>query len=124
MASSEILQYPRGQISMGPGDLVQVTNVSFSYTNNGRLRHTLKQSPSGKVLGNQEVSGSFTAAIDEDGPERDYFARVKSGEEVSMRLKLPVTTKNVVGFLVSVDGDIPLDDAVELTINFQGKFSD
>lgn len=123
MAESEIPYFPRGQISFGAGDLVQVTSVSYSYTNNGKLKHSLKRSPSGKVLGTKEVTGSFSVDIDEDGPEREYFARVDSGEEVSMRLKLPGLTKNIVGFLTSIDGEIPLDDACTLKVNFAGKFS-
>ena len=123
MSTSEIPLYPRGQISFGAGDLVQVTNVTFAYTHGTKLKHTLKRSPSGKVLGNQELSGKFDCEIDQDGPERDYFARVASGEEVNMRLKLPNLTKNIVGVLVSIDGDMPLDDAVKLTINWVGKFT-
>ena len=61
--------------------------------------------------------------IDEDGPERDYFSRVDSGEEVNMRLKLPGLTKNVVGVLSSLDGEMPLDDACKLTVNWVGKFT-
>jgi hypothetical protein len=125
MAESDIKSYPRGAVSLGNGDLIQVTNLSWSQTNNASLKHTLAQSPSGKVLGNREVTGSFTSIIDEDGPERDYFVRVDSGEEVNMRLKLPGgITKNFVGLLNTLDGSIPLDDAVEFTVNFMGRFSD
>ena len=117
MAESDIKSYPRGAVSLGNGDLIQVTNLSWSQTNNASLKHTLAQSPSGKVLGNKEVTGSFTSIIDEDGPERDYFVRVDSGEEVNMRFKLPGgITKNFVGLLNTLDGSIPLDDAVEFTV--------
>lgn len=122
MADSEVPVYPRGQVSLGAGDLVQVTDVSFDYTNNGQLKHTLKKSPSGKTFGNKELSGSFTVIVDEDGLERDYFARVESGEEVNMRLKIPQLTKAIVGALSGISGSIPLDDAVELTVNWFGKF--
>lgn len=122
MAGSEVPVYPRGQISFGAGDLIQVTNVTWTYTNNAKLKHTLKKTPSGKVMGTKELSGSFTAIIDEDGFERDYISRVDSGEEVSMRLKLPQVTKSIVGFLTGIDGDMPLDDAVEVTVNWSGKF--
>ncbi len=44
MADTELPLYLRGQISLGAGDLVQVTDVSFSATNNGKLRHTRKRS--------------------------------------------------------------------------------
>ena len=123
MATSEIPFFPRGQLSLGAGDLVQVTNVSFTFNRNTKLKHSLKRSPSGKVQGNRELSGKFDVEIDEDGPERDYFSRVDSGEEVNMRLKLPGLTKNVVGVLSSLDGEMPLDDACKLTVNWVGKFT-
>lgn len=123
MAVTELPFFPRGQLSFGAGDLTQVSDVSFNFTNNGSLRHTLKRSPAGKVLGNTELSGSFTVLVDEDGPERDYFTRVENGEDVSMRLKLPGVTKNIVGFLTSIDGTIPVDNAVELSVSFSGRFS-
>jgi len=123
MSTSEIKFFPRAQISMGAGDLVQVTSFSYSYTNNAKLKHSLKRSPSGKTLGNKEVSGKFHMEIDEDGPERDVHARIDTGEEVNLRFKLPSYTKNFVGLLSSVDVEGPLDDAVSFDVAFLGKFS-
>lgn len=123
MADSELKLYPRGQLSFGPGDMAQVTSVRMSFTNSGKLKHTLKKSPSGKVLGNKEVSGSFDMEIDEDGPEREVFDRIRTGSDVNLRLKIPKVTKNIVVFLTSVDLDIPLDDAVKFTVNYLGKMS-
>lgn len=122
MAESELLVYPRGQMGFGAGDLMQITDISFDYTNNGQLKHTLKRSPSGKTFGNKELSGSFTVIVDEDGLERDYFARVENGEEVDMRMKIPQLTKGIVGALSGISGSLPLDDAIEFTVNWFGKF--
>lgn len=122
MAESELPVYPRGQMGFGAGDLMQITDISFDYTNNGQLKHTLKRSPSGKTFGNKELSGSFTVIVDEDGLERDYFARVENGEEVDMRMKIPQLTKGIVGALSGISGSLPLDDAIEFTVNWFGKF--
>ena len=124
MSETVLPYYPRGQISLGAGDLTQVTDIKFDFKRNTKLKHTLKKSPSGKVLGVREVTGSFDVIVDEDGPEREYFARVDSGEEVNMRLKLPGVTKNFVGCLTDLSGELPLDDAVKLTVSFAGTFTD
>lgn len=121
MATSELKVYPRGQISFGPGDLVQAINVTFTSTSNAKLVHTLKKTPSGVVLGNREFTGKFDTVIDEDGPEREYFDRVRAGQRVTARLKLPGNVTKVSEIvLTSIDGEMPLDDSVKLTVNFIG----
>ena len=122
MATSELKQYPRGQIAFGPGDLTQVTNVTFTTTNNAKLVHTLNKAPAGVVLGNRETNGKFDVVVDEDGLEREYFDRVRSGERITIRLKIPGNiTKPAEIVLVSIDCEMPLDDAVKMTINWIGQ---
>ena len=116
--------YPRGQISMGAGDLVDVTNVSFTYTHNAKSKTTLKRPFAGVVLGAEEFTGKFDSIVPAAGLERDYFARVKSGEVVNARLKLPGLTLGTDVVLVSIDGEMPEDDACKLTVNFVGKRTD
>lgn len=124
MATDNTEIYPRGQISMGAGDLVDVTNVSFSYTHNAKSKTTLKRPFAGVVLGAEEFSGKFDSIVSAAGLERDYFARVKSGETVPARIKLPGLTVGIDVTLVSIDGELPEDDACKLTINFLGKRTD
>jgi hypothetical protein len=124
MAEGELRRYPRGQLSFGPGDLTQAETVRVTSTNNGKLKHTLKRSPSGRVLGTRELTFTFDVIVDEDGPEREYFDRVRNGSEVSMRLKIPTITRNIIGMLTSIDVEVPLDDAVKLTVSGIGKWSE
>jgi len=124
MATDKTEIYPRGQISMGAGDLVDVTNVSFTYTHNAKSKTTLKRPFAGVVLGAEEFTGKFDSIVPAAGLERDYFARVQSGEVVSARIKLPGLTLGVDVVLVSIDGEMPEDDACKLTTNFVGKRTD
>lgn len=124
MANNELRQYPRGQLAIGNGTLQQATLARFSYTNNGKLKHTLRNSPSGFVLGTRECSGSFDLEIHEDGPEREVFDAIQNGELKNFRFKMPTITKTIEGIYVSVDVEAPLDDAVKFTVNFIGKLKE
>lgn len=121
MADQELKRYPRGQIAIGNGDLQQATLARFSFTNNGKLKHTLRKSPSGVVLGTRECTGSFELEIDEDGPEREVFDAIGEGTIQNFRFKMPTLTKTIEGIFTSVDVEEPLDDAVRFTVNFIGK---
>jgi hypothetical protein len=124
MGDSETYFCPRGQISFGAGDLVDVINVAFNFSNNAKMRPTLKDAWGHKVLGAKTLSGTFVTVLSEKGLERDYFSRVESGEAVSMRLKMSTLTKNVEGVLTGIDGTLPLDDAIEFTVHWLGRWSD
>lgn len=120
-SNSELKNHPRGQIGFGAGDLQSATLGKFTVTNNGKLKHTLKLSPSGFVKGNTECSGTIEMDISEDGLERDVFDLVESGTEVPFRFKMPGLSKTIAGKAVSVDSDFPTDDAVHIVFSFVGK---
>jgi hypothetical protein len=124
MAENETRRFPRGQIALGSGDLQQAIVARFTFTNNGKLKHSLRRSPSGYVLGTRDCSGSFELEIDEDGPEIDVFDAIKSGEFKNFRYKMPKIVKTIEGILVSVDVELPIDDAVKFTVSWVGKLKD
>lgn len=124
MADQELKRYPRGQIAIGNGDLQQASLARFTFTNNGRLKHTLRKTPAGFVLGTREASGSFELQVDEDGPELQVFEAIRAGEIKNFRFKLPQITKTIEGIFTSVDVEEPLDDAVKFTVNFIGKLKE
>jgi len=121
MADSELKRHPRGQIALGAGELQQATLGDFTFTNNAKLKHTLRKTPSGVVLGTRECSGTIEVNLDEDGPERDWIGLVESGESKNFRFKMPLLTRTIEGVCSSVNAKLPLDDAVTLTISFVGK---
>ena len=124
MAAQELKRYPRGQIAIGNGDLQQAVLARFTFTNNAKLKHTLRKTPSGFVLGTREATGSFDLEIDEDGPEREVFEAIRGGEIKNFRYKMPTITKTIEGIFVSVDVEEPLDDAVKFTVNWIGKLKE
>lgn len=114
MAENQLLRYPRGQMKMG-GDLVQVSEASFSMNTNVRLVHTLRKSPSGVVIGNKECSFSFTAQIDEDGLERDWILLNFKGTVKTFQFILPAATALVaLGVVGSCEVAMPSGEPVTL----------
>lgn len=122
MAENELKRYPRGQMKMA-GDLVQVSDARFRHTNNARLLHTLRASPSGYVKGNSETSFDFTALIDEDGTERDWEEIARNAEGKTFQFIKPAADAAVVfGTLVQVEVSMAAGEPVTLTASGIGKF--
>lgn len=120
MSDTELKLHPRGAIAVGAGELQSATLGRFTKTNNGKLKHTLRRSPSGAVKGNTECSGTIEVDISEDGLDLDWFEKLENFERVAFRFKLPTLLKQIDGFLTSIDAELPLDDACKLTVNFIG----
>lgn len=124
--AQEVLKYPQAALAMGNGDLVQVTNCTVTLTNNGKQVHTLRKKGAGVTLGTQETSVTFDFAIDETGPERNYWRDVMRGTIRQLRLKAPGgrTTLTVNGIFTGCDTDAPLDDATKGSCTFIGHMED
>lgn len=116
--------YPRGQIALASGDLIDVTSVKISTTNNAKQVHTIRQKGAGITLGVEETTVSYDAAISQDGQERDYFALVKKGTIVNLRVKIPGETMTVEGTYSMRDFDLPLDSEIVLSMSFVGHLVD
>jgi hypothetical protein len=117
--ADDVLNYPKAAIAMGNGDLVQVTNFNFDFTNNAKLKHTLRRKVAGVVKGNEEGTLKFDLEIDETGPERDYFNLIKTGEIKQVRAKLPGGMTLVLkGAYQQLSLDQPLDDACKMSLTF------
>jgi hypothetical protein len=121
MSDSELKQHPRGQIAIGGGELQKATMGRFTVTNNAKLKHTLRFSPSGYVLGNKECSGTIEVDVDEDGLESDWYEDIENGQRKLFRFKIPTLLKQIDGVCSSADTELPLDDACKLTVSFIGK---
>jgi hypothetical protein len=124
MAENELLEYPRGQIGFGSGNLKQCTNAKFSLNRNAKLKHTIAKSPAGICYGNTELSGTFEFEIDETGLERDVLTDLKKGTRRQFRFKDSASTDEISGAFTSFDKEIPTDDAVKVTVGFVGKLID
>lgn len=114
--------YQTGFLAQGSGDFIQVTNFSITSTVNAKVKHTLRKSGAGVMLGVKESSVSFDLIVDGDGPERDFHRQMEEGVEVQLRAKIPggvVLTLN--GKYGDLGVDAPLDDVVKYSLGFVGK---
>lgn len=118
------LIYPRGQIALDNGDLLDVTNVKVDHTNNGKQVHTIRRKAAGIVLGTEETTVSYDSVISEEGQERDYFNMVKKGLIKQLRIKIPGETITVNGIYTSRSFELPLDDSIKLAMSFIGGMTD
>lgn len=116
--------YPRGRIALGSGDLLDVTNIKVTHTNNSKQVHTINRSGTGIVKGNEETTVSYDCVVSETGQERDYFQLVKTGAIVQLRVKLPLETITVEGAYKTRSFDLPLDDSIKLSLEFIGSMAD
>lgn len=120
--ADNLKKYPRGQIGHGAGQLISVENVTLDMNFNTKLKHTLARTPSGYVSGSQESTLSFKINISEDGPERDFYAMLKSQTVQGFRLLCPGgLTFRVSGVVSKNKYDLPLDDAVTADIELVCK---
>lgn len=120
--SDQMPIFPRGAIAMDNGDLIQVTNVKVSQELVGtKIKHSLRKSGAGIVLGNEETKVTFDYEVPESGQERDYMKLVRTGKVKKLRIKIPGETFAVVGVIPKRDLDLPLDDAVKGSVEFMGK---
>lgn len=124
MAGEEQLQYPRGQIAMGNGDLLQVTNVKIDHVNGAKQQHTLRRMGAGISMGVEETTVSFDAIVDEEGSERDYLKLLKKGTIKQLRMKVPGETITVNGVASALSRELPIDDAIKYSITFIGHTED
>ena len=119
--ADELKLYPVGRLAQGNGDLVQVTNVRHRISNNAKLQHTLRRSPSGIFRGPIDTELSFDAASDEDGFERDYFDDIRKGTIKQYRIKVPGETINVTGMVSERTVETSTDDVIKYSITIMGK---
>ena len=92
MAASEQKYYPKGRLSLGSGDLIDVTDVGLKASKGRKLVATIRQNPSGFTDGEANNEITFKSALSEDGFERDFWGKWQKGEVVQLRLKVPGKT--------------------------------
>jgi hypothetical protein len=121
MANSELLRFPRGQISVG-GDLRQAREGELSLNNNASLVYTLRKEgkPAGVVKGNEDCTGSFVLLIDEDDRDQNWMSICKKMEGKNFQYKSPKITDIVEGVVQQVTIRFPDGGAIEMTINLIG----
>ena len=95
------LNYPKGRIALGGGDLVDVYDISLTVADGRQLVSTLRQNPAGSTGGKVAATLVFKTAVSENGLERPYWADWKKKKKVQGRLKVPGLTLVVEGVLTN-----------------------
>lgn len=124
MTTSPTLKtFPQGRLSIGTGDLFDVTNVSFSTTSGKKLIQTLRQRPAGTCIGAIETTLTFEAPISELGEEADWLKLTVTTQFINMRFKFPGRTINFVGDVSESKYDASVDDATKASVTIIGKIT-
>ena len=108
--ADEVLSFPRGRLSKGAGDLIQVTDVTVRLSKGKKLQGTLRSPEAGVTRGESANEMTFKAVIDANGFERDWKEEFDKDKVSQYRLKLP-------GLVISLTGQI---DDLEYTSNMSG----
>lgn len=114
------LIYPKARISIGGGDLQDVTNLKPTSTNNAKQVHTILQQGAGITQGVKESTVTWDSVISQEGFERDYVNLLDTGVIFQLRVKIPGQTLTYEGTLKTISLEGPLDDSIKLSCEFIG----
>ena len=123
LPSEDLVRYTPGQVAVGQGKLRDSTMAKFSYTNNGKLKHSMLRPSNGFVIGSEECTGSIEIEVTDTGPERDFFGDIRKGKVVKFQYEIPTLNVEITGIYTGIDVELPTGDAVKLTLSWIGKLS-
>src|SRR5690348_10546997 len=95
----DFADYPKAQVSMGPGDLIDCTNVSVRLSKARKSVSTLRQNPAGSTNGAATHELTVEEAVSHAGFEREWFTAFDKDEVKEFRVKAPGKTVLVTGRL-------------------------
>lgn len=122
--ADDFLDYPKAQVSLGSGDLLDVQDVTLALTDNEKNVSTLRQNPAGSTGGARGAELSFKSAISKEGFERDYIANWKKRKVVQARLKLPGKVFPVTGRLTKPQITSNVDNWIEFSVSLLGRLDE
>lgn len=121
--SDDFYDYPNARISMGAGDLIDVTEVSLRIQDGETVVSTMRQNPAGSHSGKKSAEVSFKSAVSEAGFERDFKGKHRKRERVQLRIKVPGTNWSVTGRFTNPEISSNVDGMIEFSISLIGKLS-
>lgn len=120
--ADDFLDYPKGRIALGAGDLQDVSDWTLTYSDGEKHVNTLRKSGAGSTSGPRNCSLSITSKMSESGFERDWMGNYRRRRPQMFRLKLPG------GDVISIKGRISnpsivsnVDGEVTFTATIVGK---
>ncbi len=115
------LDYPKGRLAQGPGDLIDVSDIGLAYADGEKHVHTLRRNASGSTSGGRGVTLSFTTKLSEAGFERDWMGVYLAREVKQYRLKVPGRTFVIEGRLSAPNITSNVDGEITFTVQVIGK---
>jgi hypothetical protein len=118
----DFADYPKGQISMGAGDLIDITDITLNFEDGEKPVATLRQNPAGSTFGTRSVKLQANAAISHAGFERDYFTKYDKRENIEFRVKVPGMTLSIIGRLTTPSLSSNVDDVIKFGFSVIGRY--
>lgn len=113
--------YPKGQVALGSGDLLDVFQWSLEFEDGEKVVSTLRRNPGGSTHGTRSATMNLSTAVPHTGFERDWLGKYKKREVVELRLKIPGTTFTLVGRLTKPKVNGSVDDFIHFDISAIGQ---
>lgn len=117
----EYLDYPKGRIAQGAGDLQDAQDINLAYTDGEKHVHTLRRNAAGSTTGGRGVTLTFKSAISENGFERNYMENYRKRRVIQYRVKVPGDEFIVVGRISEPNIVSNVDGHIEFTVKIVGK---
>jgi hypothetical protein len=119
----DFADYPKGQVAMGSGDLIDATNIQLSFKDGEKHVATLRQNPAGSTHGTRGVELTLNSAISHAGFERDWFGKYDKREVIEFRFKVPGLTFVVTGRLSEPEVTSDVEDVIKFKAKIVGRYS-
>lgn len=121
--NKDFLDYPKGQVAMGSGDLLDCADITITFEDGEKVMATLRMNPAGSTHGMRSATATFKSLISNEGFERDYMTKYRKREVVKVRLKVPGLVFSCEGRLSKPQIVSNVDNAIEFTTSVVGKAS-
>jgi hypothetical protein len=119
--NSDFLDYPKGQVALGAGDLVDCADVTFAFEDGEKVLATLRMNPAGSTHGMRSCTVSFKSLISNEGFERDYMTSYRKRKVQNLRLKVPGLVFTCTGRFTKPQIVANVDNAIEFSVSLVGK---
>lgn len=122
--ADDFLDYPKGRIALGSGDLNDVSDFTLAYQDGEKHVNTLRKNGAGSTSGPRNCTLSVTAKISEAGFERDYMQNYRRRRPLLFRLKVADDTFSIKGRLSTLQIVANVDGEITFTFTVIGKDQD
>lgn len=114
-------EFPKARLAVGPGDLIDVYDVSCTWEDGEKIVASLRANPSGSVGGTRSCTMTFKSQISSEGFERDFLGPYDKRKVIRLRLKLPAKVITLVGRYTKPAITNNVDSFIDFSISCLGR---